>query len=94
MFLSAGAGRKEIRPAGTCGTSDTAGAGARRITHVMLYTGGDGLIESRWAAGRTLRCTFAERFGRPLAELTAGALVTDQTFPQPRRRRVFFGSFL
>jgi cell wall-associated NlpC family hydrolase len=72
----------------------SAGEDRRRITHVMLYTGGDGLIESRWAAGCTLRCTFAERFGLPLAEFKAGALVTDRTFPQPRRRRVFFGSFL
>ncbi len=72
----------------------SASAARRRITHVMLYTGGDGLIESRWAAGRTLRCTFAERFGLPLTRLRAGALVDDRTFPQPRRRRVFFGSFL
>jgi hypothetical protein len=72
----------------------SAGEDRRRITHVMLYTGGDGLIESRWAAGRTLRCTFRERFGMPLADLRPGALVADRTFPQPRRRRVFFGSFL
>jgi cell wall-associated NlpC family hydrolase len=93
VFLSAGAGRKEIRPAGTGGTSDTAGAGSRKITHVMIYTGGDGLIEARWTAGRVLRCTFAERFGRPLSALESGRLVNDRTFPRPRRRRIFFGSY-
>jgi cell wall-associated NlpC family hydrolase len=72
----------------------TAGAGSRRITHVLIYTGGDGLIEARWTAGRVLRCTFAERFGTPLARLESGRLVKDITFPRPRLRRIFFGSYL
>jgi magnesium chelatase family protein len=40
----AGAGRKEIRPAGTCGTSDTAGAvDARHLAEAMQYRGLDRL---------------------------------------------------
>ena len=33
------AGRKEIRPAGTCGTSDTAGAVARSLAHFQYGQG-------------------------------------------------------
>jgi len=92
--------RRGLRPgdlvflsAGTCGTSDTAGAESRKVTHVLIYTGGDGLIEARWTAGRVLRATFAERFGKPLSALESGRLVKDRTFPRPRRRRIFFGSY-
>jgi cell wall-associated NlpC family hydrolase len=83
--------RRQLRPGDLVFL--TAGAGSRKITHVIIYTGGDGLIESRWAAGRALRCTFSERFGTPLSALESGQLVMDQTFPRPRRRRVFFGSY-
>jgi cell wall-associated NlpC family hydrolase len=83
--------RRALRPGDLVFLS--AGAGSRRITHVLIYTGGDGLIEARWTAGRVLRCTFAERFGLPLSALESGRLVKDRTFPQPRRRRIFFGSY-
>ncbi|MCX5796647.1 MAG: C39 family peptidase [Elusimicrobia bacterium] len=83
--------RRGLRPGDLVFLS--AGADSRKITHVLIYTGGDGLIEARWTAGRVLRCTFAERFGMPLSALESGRLVKDITFPRPRRRRVFFGSY-
>ncbi|PIR19453.1 MAG: hypothetical protein COV48_01920, partial [Elusimicrobia bacterium CG11_big_fil_rev_8_21_14_0_20_64_6] len=64
-----------------------------RITHVMIFTGGDGLIESRKSSGRVLRTTFLERFGQPLTAIESGDAVSDMSFAKPRRRRVFFGSY-
>jgi cell wall-associated NlpC family hydrolase len=64
-----------------------------RMVHVMIFTGGDGLIESRKSSGRVLRTTFLERFGAPLSALESGDAVTDLSFEQPRRRRIFFGSY-
>ena len=64
-----------------------------RITHVMIFTGGDGLIESRKSSGRVLRTTFLERFGQPLTAIESGDAVTDLSFARPRRRRLFFGSY-
>ena len=64
-----------------------------RITHVMIFTGGDGLIESRKSSGRVLRTTFLERFGSPLTAIESGDAVSDLSFAKPRRRRLFFGSY-
>ena len=64
-----------------------------KVTHVMLYTGGDSLLESRKSADRVLRSSFTERFGKPLASLESGDEVLDSTFSKPRRRRVYFGSY-
>jgi len=64
-----------------------------RVTHVMIFTGGDGLIESRKSSGRVLRTTFLERFGRAASGIESGDAVTDLSFPRPRRRRIFFGSY-
>ncbi|MEK7383680.1 MAG: NlpC/P60 family protein, partial [Elusimicrobiota bacterium] len=64
-----------------------------RITHVLIFTGGDGLIESRKSSGRVLRTTFLERFARPLTSIETGDVVSDVSFSKPRRRRVFFGSY-
>ncbi|MBI4425418.1 MAG: C39 family peptidase [Elusimicrobia bacterium] len=70
-------------------------AGSRKaVNHVMLFAGGDGLIESRESAARVLETTFRERFGRPLSQLESGDTVTDPTGAKPERRRLFFGSFL
>ena len=66
---------------------------SERVTHVMIFTGGDGLIESRKSSGRVLRTTFLERFGRAAANIESGDVVTDLSFPRPRRRRIFFGSY-
>ncbi len=66
---------------------------SERITHVMIFTGGDGLIESRKSSGRVLRTTFLERFGSPLTAIESGDAVTDLSFARPRRRRIFFGSY-
>lgn len=65
-----------------------------RVNHVLLYTGGDGLIESRLSAGKTLRTTFAERFGDPLTTINSGDSVPDITHRKSYRRRIFFGTFL
>lgn len=66
---------------------------SERITHVMIFTGGDGLIESRKSSGRVLRTTFLERFGSPLTAIESGDAVSDLSFARPRRRRIFFGSY-
>lgn len=66
----------------------------KRVTHVMIYTGGDGLIESRKSSGRVLRSSFRERFGKPLAEIEAGQELVDYSFPTPKKRRIWLGSYL
>ncbi|MFI5361158.1 MAG: C39 family peptidase [Elusimicrobiota bacterium] len=66
---------------------------SERVTHVMIFTGGDGLIESRKSSGRVLRTTFLERFGRASSAIESGDIVTDLSFARPRRRRIFFGSY-
>lgn len=66
---------------------------SERVTHVMIFTGGDGLIESRKSSGRVLRTTFLERFGKPVSAIESGDTLTDLSFPKPRRRRIFFGSY-
>lgn len=71
----------------------TDGEAEDRITHVMIFTGGDGLIESRKSSGRVLRTTFLERFGQPLVAIESGDAVTDLSFARPRRRRIYFGSY-
>jgi hypothetical protein len=68
-------------------------AKSEKITHVMIYTGGDGIIESRQSSGRVLRSSFTERFGRPLSTIESGGNVTDLSCPKPRQRTIFFGSF-
>jgi hypothetical protein len=66
---------------------------SERVTHVMIFTGGDGLIESRKSSGRVLRTTFLERFGKAAASIESGDVVTDLSFSRPRRRRIFLGSY-
>lgn len=68
-------------------------AQSTKISHVMIFTGGDGLIESRQSSGRVLRSSFMERFGKTLAAIKAGSKVTDLSCPKPRPRTIFFGSF-
>jgi predicted double-glycine peptidase len=69
------------------------GEASDRITHVMIFTGGDGLIESRKSSGRVLRTTFLERFGRAASAIESGDVVSDLSFARSRRRRIFFGSY-
>lgn len=71
----------------------TASERSRRINHVMIYAGGDQLLESSRGAGRALETTFKERFRQTLAELESGVLVMDFSAEKPRRRRLFFGTF-
>ncbi len=67
--------------------------GSPRITHVMIYAGGDLFLESRRRAGGQSG-TFSVRFGAPLMELKAGHTVLDYTLAPPRPRRICFGSYL
>jgi gamma-D-glutamyl-L-lysine dipeptidyl-peptidase len=71
----------------------TENAESDRVTHVMIYTGGDGLIESRKSSGRVLRTTFLERFGRALPSIESGDVVNDLSFARARRRRLYLGSY-
>jgi cell wall-associated NlpC family hydrolase len=71
----------------------TDGPDSDRVTHVMIFTGGDGLIESRQSSGRVLRTTFLERFGSALDAIESGDAVMDQSFAKPKRRRIHFGSY-
>lgn len=72
----------------------TESARSKRVDHVMLYTGGDGILESRAGVGRTVRTTFTERFGAALDSIESGTLVTDLTRKKPVQRRIHFGSLL
>jgi cell wall-associated NlpC family hydrolase len=92
MLLARALSRRELKPADLIFL--TAGGASRRITHVMLYEGGERILESRHSAGRILRCSFSQRFGVPLRRLESGTAVLDLTFPRPRRRRIYFGSYL
>lgn len=83
--------RAELQPGDLIFLSDS--AGSDKITHVMLYTGGDGVIESRQSSGRVLRSSFSERFGKPLTQLESGQTVTDLSDAKPRQRTIWFGSF-
>lgn len=84
-------GQREMKPGDLIFLSDS--ERSLRITHVMIYTGGDGFIESRESSGRVLRSTFRERFGKPFAEAESGETLLDYSLPKPRRRRIYFGSY-
>lgn len=64
------------------------------INHVMLYSGGDGLLESRQSAGKVIEETLRGRFGQPLAEIESGDTLTDRSGEKPQTRAIYFGSFL
>ncbi|MFA6091990.1 MAG: NlpC/P60 family protein [Elusimicrobiota bacterium] len=72
----------------------TSGEKSEAVDHVMLYAGGDGLIESRATPGKTLRTTFTERFGTPLSSLSSADILTDLSGRKPLKRRILFGAFL
>ena len=67
---------------------------SKTVDHVMLYTGGDGILESRSGVSRTLRTTFTERFGASLDSIESGTLVTDLSRRKPIQRRIHFGRLL
>lgn len=76
--------RKDLRPADlifTSGKKDPA-----RITHVMLYAGGDRLVESTRESDSVREVTFETKFGLPFAETEQGRL--------PDGRHIFFGAVL
>jgi len=58
----------------------------KRIVHVMLYAGGDELIEAPGTGQRVRRISVQERLGRPLASLKPGDTMSAQT--------IWFGSYL
>ncbi|PCI39999.1 MAG: hypothetical protein COB53_02140 [Elusimicrobia bacterium] len=72
----------------------TESARSKIVDHVMFYTGGDGILESRAGVSRTLRTTFTERFGAALDSIESGTLVTDLTRRKPLQRRIHFGRLL
>jgi hypothetical protein len=80
--------RKDLKPGDLVFLTET--PDSKKIDHVLIYTGGDGLIESR--PDYADRSTFAERFGRGFDKIEAGEIVTT-TLPKPRKRRIFFGSY-
>lgn len=65
----------------------------KRITHVMLFAGGDALLESHLRSGLTRRTTFREKFGKPLKDIESGDWVEDLSQGSPARRRIYFGTF-
>jgi len=71
----------------------SAADGSPRVTHVMIYAGQDAFIESRRSRGAH-RGSFQARFGVPLAGLKSGQTVLDRAFSPPRKRRIYFGSYL
>lgn len=90
-LMAAAAEPSRLRPGDLVFLTDK--AGSDNVVHVMIFTGGDGLIESRQAGGRAVRTTFTERFGEALSSLKDGAEVQDLTEAKPRTRTVFFGTF-
>lgn len=64
-----------------------------RVSHVMIYTGGDSVIESRKSSGRVLRSSFVERFGKKVHEIAPGEMVMDLSFPKPKTRHIYFGTY-
>ncbi|MBI5244949.1 MAG: C39 family peptidase [Elusimicrobia bacterium] len=84
--------REELKPGDLVFLSET--EKSEGVDHVMLYAGSDGLIESRFSAGKTLRTTFPERFGAPLSGIESGDVVQDLSGAKPLKRRIFFGGFL
>ncbi len=58
----------------------------KRIVHVMLYAGGDALIEGPGTGLAVRRIAVSERLGRPVGQLARGTVVDGQT--------VTFGSFV
>ncbi|MBI3299422.1 MAG: C39 family peptidase [Elusimicrobia bacterium] len=93
QFLKAAPRRRsELKPGDLVFLTES--ARSKHVNHVLIYTGGDGLLESRESAGKALRTTFAERFGAALDKLEDGGTVTDLTKNRPFKRRIHFGSLL
>jgi len=83
--------RSQLKPADLIFLSDP--KNPNHISHVMIYTGGDGFIESRKSSGRVLRSSFKERFGKYLSAIESGNTVTDYSYPKPKKRFIYFGSY-
>lgn len=66
----------------------------KQVTHVMIFTGGDGVIESRKSSGRVLRSSFKERFGKPLLDIKSGDEIADLSYPRPKKRVLYYGTYL
>ncbi|MBI3549312.1 MAG: C39 family peptidase [Elusimicrobia bacterium] len=65
---------------------------AERITHVMLYAGGDDILESR--SPKAVRTTFRKNYGKPLTDIESGDTVEDLSAAKPFKRTIRFGAFL
>jgi hypothetical protein len=84
--------RRDLRPADLVFLTDAEELGS--VNHVMIYAGGEDIIESRANAGRTLRTSFPERFGLALSSIESGDAPLDLSARPPVRRRIYFGAFL
>ena len=75
--------RKELRPGDLV---FLAGARNRKVVHhVLIYTGGEEMIEAPKTGERVRRITFQEKIGLPLSKLRNGMMVNDKV--------VYFGTF-
>ena len=82
---------KDLLPADLIFLTDS--ARSKTVTHVLIYTGGDGAIESRKSPDLMLRTSLRRRFDLPVGELKFGEVVTDYSLPKPRRRVIYFGTY-
>ncbi len=92
MLRSKRVGPLELEPGDLVFLTDSPTSGT--ATHVMIFAGGEELIEARGSAGRVLRATFRERFGTPRAVSGRHGWVTDLTAAKPVKRGIVFGSFI
>jgi hypothetical protein len=75
--------RKELLPGDLVFLAGT--RNRKEVRHVLIYTGGEEMIESPKTGERVRRITFQEKIGLPLAKLRNGMMVNDKV--------VYFGSF-
>lgn len=84
--------RSQLKPADLVFLTHS--ASNHRVTHVMLYSGGEELLESNIAAGKVVKTLFQDRFGTPLTSLESGDIVMDRSRHKPLRRILRFGAYL
>ncbi|HOW89748.1 MAG TPA: C39 family peptidase [Elusimicrobiales bacterium] len=84
QYVHAGPLRGRMRPADLI--FSTAKSDPARINHVMLYSGGEKLIEATQESGSVREVTFRKKFGADLAGIRNGSMVNG--------RRVFFRTIL
>jgi cell wall-associated NlpC family hydrolase len=76
--------KEDLKPADLVFSADAAKPGA--INHVMLYSGGNKLIEATGDSNSVREVSFKEKFGVDLAKIKHGALING--------KKIFFGRVL